>query len=121
MKRIAPCPEKAQGIVDVRSDTDEQVAGGELLSRRVRLSSERVIQQPLEEDQAGFLRRGRYGRSERCSGHRNGYEEGRLKTTEGVFNVKGPQLRGLAEPCRPAIWDQLAMAIIILAIIENDR
>ena len=121
MKRIAPCAEKAQGIVDVRPGTDDQVGGGELLSRMVRLSSERVTQQPLEEDQTGFLGRGRYGRSERCSGRRNGYEEGRLQTTEGVFDVKGPQLRGLAEPCRPAIWDQLAMAIILLAIIENDR
>ena len=69
----------------------------------VRLSSGRVFQQPLEEDQAGFLGRGRYEGSERFFGHRDGYEEGRLQTAEGVFNVKVPQLRGLAESYRPAI------------------
>ncbi len=103
MKRIAPCAEKAQGIVDVRSGTDEQVGGGELLSRMVRPASERVIQELLEEDQAEFPGRGRYERSERFFGHRNGHEEGRLQTAQGVFNVKAPQLRGLAEPYRPAI------------------
>ncbi len=36
------------------SGTDEQVGGGELLNRMVRLSSERVIRELLEEDQAGF-------------------------------------------------------------------
>ena len=40
MKGISPCAEKAQGIVELLSDTAERVGGGELLSRMVRLSSE---------------------------------------------------------------------------------
>jgi transposase-like protein len=40
--------------------------------------------------------------------YRNGYEEGPLKTAEGVLRVKVPQSRGCEEIPRSQIWATLA-------------
>jgi len=84
-------------------------SGEELLSTIVRLSTERILQDALEHEQAEALGRGRYeARGEKQGGYRNGYEKGTLKTAEGVFQVKLPQIRGREEPFRSALWGQMA-------------
>src|SRR5262249_59487023 len=39
-------------------------------------------------------------------GYRNGYENGTLKTGEGIVQGKVPQIRGQAEPYRSQLWSQ---------------
>ena len=75
----------------------EAQRGEELLSTLIRLSTERVLQEALEEEQAQALGRERYERREGQLGSRNGYERGTLKTAEGVLRVQVPQIRGRAE------------------------
>ena len=74
-----------QGQLEARS-------GEELLSTLVRLSTERVRQEALEDEQAQALGRGRYERRDEAQGDRNGYEAGTLKTAEGVLRVEPTKL-----------------------------
>ena len=60
----------------------------------VRLSTERIVQEALGQEQAETLGRGRYGARSEKAGYRNGYENGTLKTAEGILRVKVPQMRG---------------------------
>ena len=80
----------------------------EVLSTLVRLSTERILQEALEQEQAAALGRGRDEARGEKLGYRNGYEKGMLKTAEGIFQVKLPQIRGRADPFRAAVWGQLA-------------
>jgi putative transposase len=86
----------------------EAQSGEELLSSLVRLSTERVLQEALEREQAEALGRARYERRDESQGYRNGYEGGTLKTAEGVLRVKVPQVRGRPEPYRSSLWTDLA-------------
>jgi len=74
----------------------------------VRLSTERVLQEALEQEQAQALGRGRYERREGELGYRNGYEAGTLKTAEGVLRVPVPQVRGREAPYRSQLWSNVA-------------
>lgn len=62
----------------------------------------------MEQEQAEALGRGRYEARGEKLGYRNGYEKGTLKTAEGIFQVKVPQIRGREEPFRSALWGQMA-------------
>jgi transposase-like protein len=81
----------------LQGQSDAQ-SGEEVLSALVRLSTERVLQEALEHEQAEALGRARYARRSGTGGYRNGYEDGTLKTAEGVLRVKVPQIRGQEEP-----------------------
>jgi transposase-like protein len=85
----------------------EGQSGEELLSALVRLSTERILQEALEEEQAVALGRGRYESRGEKVGYRNGYEKGTRKTGEGVFHVKVPQIRGHTEPYRSRLWQDV--------------
>jgi transposase-like protein len=97
-KKIAPSERKAQEIQALVQGQLEAQGGEELLSTLVRLSTERVLQEALEDEQAQALGRERYERREGQWGSRNGYERGMLKTAEGVLRVQVPQIRGREEP-----------------------
>jgi len=86
----------------------EAQSGSELLSALVRLSTERVLQEALEQEQAQTLGRARYERRAGSQGYRNGYEDGTLKTAEGVLRLKVPQISGRAAPARSQLWSGLA-------------
>jgi transposase-like protein len=92
----------------------EAQSGGELLSTLVRLSTEHVLQEALEQEQAETLGRARYERRAGSQGYRNGYEDGTLKTAEGVLRLKVPQSSGRAEPARSQLWSGLANTSEIL-------
>jgi putative transposase len=53
------------------------------------------------------LGRGRYEARGENVGYRNGYENGTLKTGEGLLRVKVPQIRGQAEPYRSQLWNNV--------------
>lgn len=86
----------------------EAQSGSELLSALVRLSTERVLQEALEQEQAQTLGRARYERRGGSQGYRNGYENGTLKTAEGVLRLQVPQISGRTEPVRSQLWNGLA-------------
>jgi putative transposase len=107
-ERIAPSEKKAQELKALWQGQSEAQSGEELLSTLVRLCTERVLQEALEQEQTEALGRGRYARRDGPGGYRNGYENGTLKTAEGVLRVQVPQVRGRAEPYRSQLWSQVA-------------
>jgi putative transposase len=113
-KKIAPSERKAQELRALVQGQLEAQSGEELLSTLVRLSTERVLQEALEEEQARALGRERYERREGQLGSRNGYEMGTLKTAEGVLRVEVPQIRGREEPYRSELWSQVAKTSEVL-------
>jgi len=107
-QRIAPSDRKAQELGALLQGQSDAQSGEELLSALVRLSTERVLQEALEQEQAQALGRGRYERREGELGYRNGYEAGTLKTAEGVLRVQVPQVRGREAPYRSQLWSNVA-------------
>lgn len=113
-KKIAPSEQKAQAVRALLQGQAEVESGEALLSLLVRLATERILQEGLEEEQAAALGRGRYESRGEKSGYRNGYENGTLKTAEGVLRVKLPQIRGQAQPYRSQLWQNVATTSDVL-------
>jgi transposase-like protein len=113
-ERIAPSEKKAQELGALLQGQSDAQSGEELLSALVRLSTERVLQEALEHEQAEALGRARYERRSGAVGYRNGYEDGTLKTAEGVLRVQVPQIRGREEPYRSPLWSQVASTSEVL-------
>ena len=103
-KKIAPSEQKAQALRALLQGQAEGQSGEELLSLLVRLSTERILQEALEEEQAVALGRRRYEARGDKRGYRNGDEQGTLKTGEGILQVKVPQIRGQEDPYRSQLW-----------------
>jgi len=113
-KKIAPSEVKAQALRALLQGQTDAQSGEELLSTLVRLSTERVLQEALEQEQTTALGRGRYETRGEQIGSRNGYENGTLKTAEGVLRVRVPQIRGREEPYRSPLWRQVATTSDVL-------
>ena len=113
-KKIAPSEHKAQALRALLQGQAEGQSGEELLSLLVRLSTERILQEALEQEQAEALGRGRYEARGEKVGYRNGYEKGTLKTGEGILHVKVPQIRGHAEPYRSQLWTNVGRTSEVL-------
>jgi putative transposase len=107
-KKIAPREVKAQALRALLQGQTAAQSGEELLSTVVRLATQRVLPEALEQAQAEALGRGRYEARGAQAGYRNGYEKGTLKTAEGVFRVKWPQSRGREDPSRSPLGRQVA-------------
>src|SRR5215467_9647909 len=113
-KKIAPSEHKAQALRALLQGQAEGQDGDELLSLLVRRSTERILQEALEQEQTVALGRGRYEQRGEKVGYRNGYTEGTLRTGEGVLHVKGPQIRGQAEPYRSQLWSNVSRTSEVL-------
>jgi putative transposase len=113
-KKIAPSEVKAQALRALLQGQTDAQSGEELLSTLVRLSTERVLQEALEQEQTTALGRGRYETRGEQIGSRNGYENGTLKTAAGVLRVKLPQIRGREAPYRSPLWRQVATTSEVL-------
>ena len=87
----------------------------------MRLATERIVQEALEREQAEALGRGRYEARGEKSGYRNGYENGTLKTGEGVLHVKVPQIRGQADPYRSQLWRNVGNTSDVLKKLIVER
>ncbi|MGE0826902.1 MAG: hypothetical protein AB7P18_32835 [Candidatus Binatia bacterium] len=59
-KKIAPSEQKAQALRALLQGQTDAQSGEALLSTLVRLSTERVLQEALEQEQSAALGRGRY-------------------------------------------------------------
>jgi transposase-like protein len=119
--KIAPSERKAQEIAQWLEGQSATQSGEELLSALVRLSTERVLQEALEQEQTEALGRSRYERQATPQGYRNGYEEGTVKTAEGVFRLQLPQVRGLREPYRSKLWAALDRTSDVLTRLIVER
>jgi transposase-like protein len=74
------------------------------LGKLMRLSFKRIIVEALEAEVGSYLGRDYYGRGEReRSGYRNGYENKRVKMSEGPIDVPVPQVRDSGETYRSTI------------------
>ena len=107
-QRIAPSEQKAPELRAMLDGQSAAQSGGAWLSLFVRLSTERVVQEALAQEQAETLGRARYERRAESQGYRHGYEDGTLKTAEGVLRLKVPQLSGRAAPARSQLWRGVA-------------
>jgi hypothetical protein len=76
-----------------------------IVSALVEAVTRLVVQELVEGEQADWLGgRGRYERREEGQvGSRNGYEPGRIRTAEGLFDVAVPQVRGTVTPFRSSL------------------
>jgi transposase-like protein len=113
-RKIVPSEQKAQEIAQWLDGQSDVQRSEELLRALVRLSTERVLQEALEQEQTEALGRNRYERQTAAQGYRNGYEEGTVKTAEGVFRLQLPQVRGLREPYRSKLWAALGRTSDVL-------
>src|SRR5439155_11281476 len=106
MRRVAP-------TTLVREQIERLLSGGvdpgtNILSALAQLGLQYVVQQGLEQEQEDFLGRGRYERAGADPvGWRNGYEEDRLRITEGQVPVRVPQVRGSDQPYRSMLVEFL--------------
>ena len=107
-KKRAPSEHQAQAWSAVLHGHTDAQSGEEVVSLLVRLSTERVVQDAVEQEQAEALGRGRYEARGESQGDRKGDENGTLKTGEGVLRGKLPQLRGREDPSRSPVWRQMA-------------
>jgi putative transposase len=106
MSRVRPSVVKKQALESLLNG--EVGAGSEnCLSHLVRLSVEKTLQEFLEVEQDQYLGRGRYQRGGTPGVYRNGYESARLKTGEGVVEVRKPQVRGDEQTYRSELWERL--------------
>jgi len=106
-RKRAPSERKAQEIAPWCDGQSDVQSGAELLSALGRLSTARVLQEALDQQQAAALVRSRYARQTTAQGDRHGYEEGTGKTAAGVCRVQLPQVRGLRAPYRSKLWAAL--------------
>lgn len=81
-----------------------------------------MLQEALEQEQAAELGRDREEPRGDAGGYRKGYENGTLKTGEGVLRVNLPQIRGRDEPYRSPLGSPVARTSDVLQqlIIERD-
>jgi transposase-like protein len=112
--KIAPSARKAQELAQWLEGQSDPERGEELLNALVRLSTERVLQEALEQAQTEALGRSRYERQPTPQGYRHGDEEGTVKTAEGVFRLQLPQVRGLRESYRSKLWAALGRTSDVL-------
>ena len=112
MKRVAPSTRLKQEIQQLLAAglppaAADEPAGPALrpvpedpAGQLVRLDARLVLQEALEQEQADFLGRSRYERTDQARGQRNGYAKAALKTAEGRLEVALPQVRGADQPLR---------------------
>ena len=91
---LKPSDEKKQALKNLLQGKDSCDSGANFLSELVVRSTEQVLQELLEAEQTEFLGRENYQRGGEKGIYRNGYETDTLKSSEGVMQVKLPQVRG---------------------------
>jgi len=106
-RKITPSARKAPEIAQWLAGQSDAQSGEALLRALGQLSTERVLQAALAQEQTEALGRSRYERQTTAQGERNGDEEGTVKTAEGVVRWQLPPVRGLREPSRSKRWAAL--------------
>jgi putative transposase len=96
MKRIPSSSKLRQEVEGVLIGWETE---GHPLDNFVRLGARYMLQVAVEQEVEDYLGRSHYHRgSRRKNGWRNGYEPGKVKTADGIFEIDLPQLRATEEP-----------------------
>ena len=96
MKRIPPSRKLRQEFEEVLQGYE---CKGHPLDAFVTLGARYMLQVALEQEVEDFLGRAHYKRGKRKhQGWRNGYEEGKVTTAEGLLQVALPRVRETEEP-----------------------
>jgi len=106
MPKIAPSTQLREQLAGFLKNAGSIESGAAALSELVRLATQRVVQEALEQEQTDFIGRERYARQP-GRGKRNGYVPGHLETAEGRLGVQVPQVREAGMPYRSALYDFL--------------
>lgn len=105
MSNLPPDDRLAQVSDQLRQELS---SSGELAGDWVRRAARVLVEQMLAAEVDETLGRGSYQRrDEDQAGYRNGFKPRSIKTAEGKVAVEVPQVRGLEEPYRSAIWRAL--------------
>lgn len=82
---------------------------GSLISELITTAAEKIIQEALENEVSDFLGRRWYEHnpSEEFRGYRNGYQQKRIKSSEGTLNIRKPRVRENNEPFESMIMQRL--------------
>lgn len=105
MERISPSARLAQRARELRGQT----RGESLTDELVRLGTQKLVQELLEQELTDQIGCDRYVRDPaRRAGRRNGYKRRGLRTLGGRLPIAVPQVRGRAEPFRSALWPALS-------------
>lgn len=110
MERIPPSQKVRQRINAFLQGGMNGGDGDEITTTIIRLGIERLIQEMLEEEVQDYLGRDRYERrrpEQEHRGYRNGYEAGRVRTSEGGVVVQVPQVREAPETYRSRLMARL--------------
>ncbi len=98
MNRIPPSRRMRQAFEEVLQGYEE---GQHPLDAFVKLGARYMLQVALEQEIEDFLGRAHYRRGKRRrQGWRNGYEEGKVKTAEGLLEIALPRVRETEETFR---------------------
>jgi putative transposase len=99
----------------VRKEIDELLSGKTSTKSRdekeqslLLLAMKRILQEVVEQEQAGFLGRGRYKHQAEGHGWRNGYEPRSLRTAVGKVPLEVPQTRGTEQPFHSKVLDEMS-------------
>jgi transposase-like protein len=106
MSKIAPSVQLREQLTAFLKDAGAIESGAAARSELVRLATQRVVQEALEQEQTDFIGRERYARQP-GRGKRNGYVPGPLDTAEGRLPFQVPQVREAGTPYRSALYDFL--------------
>lgn len=90
MTRVPPTEKTKDRIRDlINGTTDSDDPRGDL----VRLAAQRIVEEAMEAATRDLLGRDHYERRGEHPGYRNGYRQGRMKTSEGEVHYAVPQVR----------------------------
>lgn len=105
-KKVRPSAQKRKMIdqlVQGEIDTDD------FLSQLLKLGTERILQETMEQERTDFLDRAWYERraDDQASGYRNGYQDVSVKTTAGTLDLKKPRVRKTDDPFESRVLQRL--------------
>lgn len=86
----------------------EEGSGDDPKSDLVKLAVRLIVEEALEGEVRDRLQRGYYERGEQMVGHRNGYREGHLNTSEGEVRFAEPQVRDVPGGFRSAVREHVS-------------
>lgn len=102
--KVRPFDELSKKLNDIFFNEE-----GSLISELITTAAEKIIQEALENEVSDFLGRRWYEHnpSDEFRGYRNGYQQKRIKSGEGILNIRKPRVRENTEPFESMIMQRL--------------
>lgn len=107
MSRIPPSERISRQIKETIDSLGKVGGIKETIKELIRLGIQKVVQEMLEHETEEYLERGYYERKKNGKGYRNGYKQGKIKTTEGELVIEKPQVSDTQGNFKSKIWEHL--------------